>query len=65
MSSGEYVQVVKTPCAFNKTGFLNFLKFEKPHPAGRKDFFDTLVFPPAGGKVKLKSSKFRDMRLEF
>ena len=23
------------------------------------------VFPPAGGKIKSKSSKFRDMRLEF
>ena len=42
LSSGGCVQGVKTPCAFNKTGFSNFQrKFEK-RTAGRKFFFDTL-----------------------
>jgi len=36
------VQGVKTPCAFNKTGFLNFFESLKNRTAGRKYFFDTL-----------------------
>ena len=41
-SSGECVQGVKTPCAFNQYGFSNFFKSLKIRPAWRKDFFDTL-----------------------
>jgi len=36
------VQGVKTPCAFNKTGFSNFLSLKNLGSAGQKDFFDTL-----------------------
>ena len=39
LSSGGCVQGEKAPCAFNKTGFSNFLgKFEKPH-SGAKTLF--------------------------
>jgi len=41
-SSGECVQGVKTPCAFNKTDFSNFLSLKNLGSAGQKDFFDTL-----------------------
>jgi hypothetical protein len=36
------VQGVKTPCAFNQTGFSNFFQSLKNRTAGQKDFFDTL-----------------------
>jgi len=36
------VQGVKTPCAFNKTDFSNFLSLKNLGSAGQKDFFDTL-----------------------
>jgi len=45
-SSGECVQGVKTPCAFNKTGFSNFFESLKNRTAGRKCFFDTLKSAP-------------------
>jgi len=36
------VQGVKTPCAFNKTGFSNSLSLKNLGSAGQKEFFDTL-----------------------
>ena len=53
-SSGECVQGVKTPCAFNQYGFSNFFKSLKIRPAWRKDFFDTLgriKYPPGTGCI--------------
>ena len=39
------MQGVKTPCAFNNTGFSNFFESLKNRTAGRKYFFDTLKPP--------------------
>ena len=47
-SSGECVQGVKTPCAFNQHVFLNFFqKFKNTHSVAKR-LFDTLTTPKGG-----------------
>src|SRR5699024_11615312 len=60
-SSGECVQGVKTPCAFNQHVFSNFFKSLKIRTAWRKDFFDTLSFAACGkaNDMQLATTRFR------